>query len=75
MASFDKSTPILRLNYGKVPDVRWVLWPAYAWRVVAPVPKERPLNLFQRAILGLARVEETSDVVATARPEAGQETA
>ena len=55
MASFDKETPVLRLTHGKDPQARWVLWPVYAWRVVAPVPKERTLNLFQRAVLGLAR--------------------
>lgn len=53
--AFEKDTPVLRLNYGKDPNARWVLWPVFAWRVVAPVPKERKLNLFQRAVLGLAR--------------------
>lgn len=52
---FERDTPVLRLNFGKDPSVRWVLWPVFAWRVVAPVPKERKLNLFQRAALGLAR--------------------
>lgn len=67
MASFDsfvppfkKDTPVLRLNYGKDPNARWVLWPVFAWRVVAPVPKERKLNLFQRAVLGLARAKVTA---------------
>jgi len=55
MASFDKRTPVLRLSFGKAPSARWVLWPVLAWRVVAPVPKERPLNLFQRAVLRLGR--------------------
>jgi hypothetical protein len=54
-SSFDKDTPVLRLNYGKDPSVRWVLWPVFAWRVVAPVLRDRPLNLFQKAVLGLAR--------------------
>lgn len=53
--AFGKDTPVLRLNYGKDPNSRWVLWPVFVWRVVAPVPKERKLNLFQRAVLGLAR--------------------
>lgn len=52
---FEKDTPVIRLNFGKVPSVRWVLWPIYAWRIVAPVPKDRKLNVFQRAVLGLAR--------------------
>ena len=55
MASFDRDTPVLRLTQGKDPGAKWVLWPVLAWRVVAPVPKERPLNLFQRAVLALAR--------------------
>ena len=58
--SFDKDTTVLRLTHGKVPSVRWVLWPVYAWRVVAPVQKERTLNLFQQAVLGLARARVTS---------------
>jgi hypothetical protein len=69
MASFDsfgppfqQDTPVLRLNYGKDPNARWVLWPVFAWRVVAPVPKERKLNLFQRAVLGLARAKVTAIV-------------
>lgn len=63
MASFDsdsprfaKGTPVLRLTRGgRDPQARWVLWPVLAWRVVAPVPRERTLNLFQRAVLALAR--------------------
>ncbi len=61
-AAFEKDTPVLRLNYGKDPNARWVLWPVFAWRVVAPVPKERKLNLFQRAVLGLARAKVTAIV-------------
>lgn len=57
--AFERDTPVLRLNYGKDPNARWVLWPVFAWRVVAPVPKERKLNLFQRAVLGLARAGVT----------------
>jgi hypothetical protein len=34
---------------------RWVLWPVFVWRVVAQVPADRPVNVFQRAVLGLAR--------------------
>ncbi|HYV44232.1 MAG TPA: hypothetical protein VFA20_05190 [Myxococcaceae bacterium] len=53
--AFAPTTPILRLTRGKDPGARWVLWPLYAWRVVAPVPRERRLNLFQRAVLAMAR--------------------
>ncbi len=64
MASFDRDTPILRLTHGKDPDARWVLWPVHAWRIVAPVPRERKLNLFQHAALSLARagVSRSADV-------------
>jgi len=55
MASFDRDTPVLRLNYGKDPTARYVLWPVFAWRVVAPLPRDRSLNLFQRAVLSLSR--------------------
>lgn len=57
--SFGKDTPVLRTNYGKDPNARYVLWPVFAWRVVAPVPRERKLNIFQRAVLGLARAHVT----------------
>lgn len=65
--AFEKDTPVLRLNYGKDPNARWVLWPVFAWRVVAPAPKERKLNLFQRAVLGLARAKVTAIVDVTDR--------
>lgn len=55
MASFDKTTPVLRFRRGKVPGAVWVLWPVLVWRVVAPVPREQVLNFFQRAVLALAR--------------------
>ena len=55
MASFDKATPVLRFRRGKVPGAVWVLWPVLVWRVVAPVPREQVLNVFQRAVLALAR--------------------
>lgn len=57
--AFEKDTPVLRLNHGKDPNAKWVLWPVFVWRVVAPVPKDRKLNLFQRAALGLARAGVT----------------
>lgn len=33
----------------------YLLWPAWAYRVVAPRVRDRQLNMFQRAILGLCR--------------------
>ena len=62
LVSFERDTPVLRLNHGKDPRAKWVLWPVLTWRVVAPVPKERKLNLFQRAVLGLARAGVTQFV-------------
>lgn len=52
---FGLDTPILRLTYERDRDSCWMLWPLLAWRVVAPVPRDRELNLFQRAVLGLIR--------------------
>jgi hypothetical protein len=33
----------------------YLVWPAAAWRVVAPQPTERHLNLLQKAVLGFCR--------------------
>ena len=33
----------------------YVLWPVWAYRVVAPLPRRRQLNLFQRALMGMCR--------------------
>lgn len=46
--------------------VEWLLWPALAWRVVGPRPRERTLNLFQRSVLGLLCAgRRTADEIAT----------
>lgn len=46
--------------------VEWLLWPALAWRVVGPRPRERALNLFQRSVLGLLCAgRRTADEIAT----------
>ncbi|RDV36435.1 hypothetical protein DV096_18440 [Bradymonadaceae bacterium TMQ3] len=57
---FDRDTPVIRFQFGKDPNARWVLWPVFAWRVVAPVPKARSLNVFQHAVLNLARAQITA---------------
>lgn len=62
-ATFTKSTPVLdhgpRLSIGgggvRNKDTRWLLWPAWRWRIVAPRPSRRALNVFERAVLGLAQ--------------------
>jgi hypothetical protein len=43
--------PSTRVREGE--QVQWLLWPALAWRVIGPRPRERTLNLFQRSVLGL----------------------
>lgn len=48
------------LNFGPRHHVRWssrefLLWPAWAYRVVAPRIWERKLNILQRAVMGLCR--------------------
>lgn len=62
---FDKATDVLRPRARRGQQVSWVLLPVFAWRVVAPVPKPRKLNVFQRAVLALARAGVVQvDVVA-----------
>lgn len=56
--------PLPRLQREQHASARWVLWPASAWRVVAPRPRRRAMNVFQRAILGLclAGVTRVEDI-------------
>lgn len=61
------------LNFGPRHHARWearqdVLWPAWAYRVVAPKIQPRKLNLIERTILrlaqaGMIRVEEIADLM------------
>ena len=55
---FTPSGPVL--NFGPRHHARWssrqfVLWPAWAYRVVAPRVRQRNLNVLQRATMGLCR--------------------
>ena len=48
------------LNFGPRHHTRWgsrqfLLWPAWAYRVVAPRVRQRHLNVLQRAVMGLCR--------------------
>lgn len=48
------------LNFGPRSHARWgsrrfLLWPVWAYRVVAPQVRQRKLNLLQRAVMGLCR--------------------
>lgn len=57
MESFAADTPVLRFALPRVRPhrgPRWILWPAWGFRVVAPYPRERKLDVFQKAVLGLA---------------------
>ncbi len=52
----------LALNYGPRPAYRhdwaqrvYLVWPCAAWRVVAPMPSDRRINVLQKAVLGLSR--------------------
>ena len=56
--SFTPERPAL--NFGPRSHARWssrqfLLWPAWAYRVVAPRVRQRKLNVLQRAIMGLCR--------------------
>ena len=60
-ASFGPETPVI--SYGPRAHARpgprndrvWVLWPAWAFRVIAPEFRHSPFNALQKAILGLLR--------------------
>ena len=59
--SFGPETPVLscgpraHANPGPRNDRVWVLWPAWAFRVIAPEIRRRPFNALQKAVLGLLR--------------------
>lgn len=58
--AFDFTPEGPALNFGPRPHARWssrrfLLWPAWAYRVVAPRVRQRQLNVLQRAIMGLCR--------------------
>ena len=52
---FSSDTPIIRFPYRGYPKSTWLLWPVFVWRIVAPIPKDREINIFQRSVLALAR--------------------
>ena len=60
-ASFGPEAPILsygpraHANPGPRNDRVWVLWPAWAFRVIAPELRRRPFNALQKAVLGVLR--------------------
>ena len=61
--AFAKSTPIL--DFGPRPHPyryregkRYLLWPAFAWQVVAPLPRERQLDVLQKHVMNLCKAGE-----------------
>ena len=60
-ASFGPETPVLsygpsaHANPGPRNDRVWVIWPAWAFRVIAPQFRRRPFNALQKAVLGVLR--------------------
>ena len=63
---FRPETPAL--DYGPRPhadpgrrdDRVWLLWPAWAFRVIAPEFRRRPLNALQKAVLGVLRASRVT---------------
>lgn len=60
MASeFSPSTEVLyfrpRAHARWRPPRKYLLWPAWVYRVVAPMPRPRRLNVLEKAVLGLSR--------------------
>jgi len=67
---FTREDPVLNFGPRKSKEhanrISWeyILWPAWAYRVVAPRVRDREFNMFQRAILGLARAGlHTADAI------------
>ena len=69
--SFDRGTAILDVGGIRLPPEggRWVLWPAWCWRVLVPDPVESRLNTFTRVIARLwqAGVHEPDEMAALTR--------
>ena len=68
VASFGSETPVLfygpraHANPGGRNDRVWVLWPAWAFRVIAPEFRRRPFNALQKAVLGVLRASRHTAV-------------
>ena len=63
--SFRRDTPVLlfsprsHANPGPFRDRAYTLWPALAYRVVAPRVAEHQIDILQKAVLGLCRAGQT----------------
>lgn len=59
-SGFEKVAPVVLVEQRRRPGaergrLRYVLYPAYAYRIIAPRTVSRELNILQRAVLGLCR--------------------
>lgn len=56
---FDRTTPVIDFGATSAPLLwgsrRWILWPAFAYRVMLPGPSNPPFNIIQRGILEMCR--------------------
>lgn len=54
---FDRTTPVVDFGATSLPGrwetQRWLLWPAFAYRVLLPSRSNPPFNAFQRAVLDM----------------------
>ena len=65
MAAFGPECPVVQPEHAEFRGrQRWLLWPALRYRVVSPLVHEDRLNVFQAAVLGLARagLREPADI-------------
>lgn len=64
MPEFGPDIPVVRPDHVQFHSVLWLLWPALRYRVVAPLVHEQRLDVFQAAVLGLARAgfREAGDI-------------
>lgn len=54
--TFGPDTPVLMSEHVSYRGrQQWLLWPAWQYRVLAPLVYEQHINAFQKAVLGLAR--------------------
>lgn len=62
---FSKESPVLyfkpraHVNPGGRNEREYILWPAWAYRVVAPEVRDRKINVLEKAVLGLCRAGVT----------------
>ncbi len=69
--AFDRSTPVVDFGATSRPfrwgPRRWVLWPAFAFKVLMPAQRNSSFNILQRAVIDLCRAGVRSPVDIAAR--------